>query len=98
MVFIWEHQFKYQLEINAALKRFVSTLDIQDRLDPRESFLGGQTKAITLQGGERRNHTILRLYKSLYVEKQILSIPRRTSYYHHRQFPGHVSVFWTCQS
>lgn len=29
LVFIWEHQFKYQLEKNAALQQFTSTLDIQ---------------------------------------------------------------------
>lgn len=58
VVFIWEHQFKYQLEINAALKRFVSTLDIQDRLDPRASFFGGRTKAIKLHYKVAKDETI----------------------------------------
>lgn len=58
VVFIWEHQFKYQLEKNAALKRFVSTLDIQDRLDPRESFFGGRTNAIKLHYKVAKDETI----------------------------------------
>ena len=38
LVIVWEHQFKFQLEKNAALQQFVSILDLQERLDPRESF------------------------------------------------------------
>lgn len=48
LVIVWEHQFYFQLEKNAALQQFVSTLDLQDRLDPRDSFFGGRTNAIKL--------------------------------------------------
>uniref|UniRef100_A0A8W8MKJ3 Uncharacterized protein n=1 Tax=Magallana gigas TaxID=29159 RepID=A0A8W8MKJ3_MAGGI len=58
VVFIWEHQFKYQLEKNAALQQFVSTLDIQDRLDPRDSFFGGRTNAIKLHYKAAEDETI----------------------------------------
>lgn len=39
LVIVWEHQFRYQLTKNTELQQFVSTLDLQDKLDPRESFL-----------------------------------------------------------
>lgn len=48
LIVVWEHQFRYQLEKNIDLQRFVSTLDLQDRLDPRDSFFGGRTNAIKL--------------------------------------------------
>ena len=48
LIVVWEHQFRYQLEKNTALQQFISTLDLQDRLDPRDSFFGGRTNAVKL--------------------------------------------------
>lgn len=44
----WEHEFRYQLRKNTKLQQFISKLDLQDMLDPRESFFGGRTNAIKL--------------------------------------------------
>lgn len=57
-VTIWEHQFKYQLDKNAILQQFLSSLDLQDRLDPRESFFGGRTNAIKLHYKAEADETI----------------------------------------
>lgn len=37
-VCIWEHDWVKQIKEDLTVKDFVSGLDIQDRLDPRESF------------------------------------------------------------
>ena len=47
-VCIWDHEFKKELNQNSDLKTFVQTLDLTDRLDPRESFFGGRTNASQL--------------------------------------------------
>ncbi|XP_060564754.1 uncharacterized protein LOC132723964 [Ruditapes philippinarum] len=47
-VCIWDHEFKKQKIQNTELKQFVESLDIIDRLDPRESFFGGRTNASQL--------------------------------------------------
>ncbi|XP_046583695.1 uncharacterized protein LOC124290898 [Haliotis rubra] len=48
VVAIWEHEFHQQLKDKPDMKVFVSTLDIQDRLEPQDSFFGGRTNASTL--------------------------------------------------
>ena len=58
LVIIWEHQFRYQLDKNTALQQFVSTLDLQDRLDPRDSFFGGRTNAVKLHYKAMEGETI----------------------------------------
>lgn len=40
------------------MQQFVSTLDLQDRLDPRESFFGGRTNAIKLHYKVQEDETI----------------------------------------
>lgn len=45
---IWEHEFHEQLKSDADMRSYVSTLDITDRLNPRDSFFGGRTNAIKL--------------------------------------------------
>ena len=54
---IWEHEFVQQKRDDEDLKQFLTTLDITDRLDPRDSFLGGRTNASQLyyktEDGER---------------------------------------------
>ena len=47
-VCIWEHDFKKQLKDNVEMREYVSTLDIEGRLCPRDSFFGGRTNAIKL--------------------------------------------------
>jgi G:T-mismatch repair DNA endonuclease (very short patch repair protein) len=34
LIIVWEHQFRHQLGKNIELQQFISTLDLQDRLDP----------------------------------------------------------------
>jgi len=38
-VSIWEHEYQRQLKRDEEMKNFVNTLDVQDRLNPRDSFL-----------------------------------------------------------
>ena len=45
---IWEHEFSALVEASGELKTFVSGLDLQERLDPRDSFFGGRTNAAKL--------------------------------------------------
>ena len=47
-VCIWDHEFQKIKNQNAKLKRFVCQLDLMDRMDPRESFIGGRTNASQL--------------------------------------------------
>lgn len=58
LITVWEHQFKYHLDKNTALQQFVATLDLQDRLDPRDSFFGGRTNAIKLHYQAKEDETI----------------------------------------
>lgn len=58
LITVWEHQFKYHLDKNTALQQFVATLDLQDRLDPRDSFFGGRTNAIKLHYQAKDDETI----------------------------------------
>lgn len=48
LIIVWEHQFQNQLDKNPELQQFVSKLDLQERLDPRDSFFGGRTNAVKL--------------------------------------------------
>ncbi|XP_062597068.1 uncharacterized protein LOC134258520 [Saccostrea cucullata] len=45
---IWEHDFYKLLARNDSTRRFIESLDIQERLNPRESFFGGRTNAVKL--------------------------------------------------
>lgn len=47
--YIWEHEFTELLQTNDTARTFVESLDIQDRLNPRDSFYGGRTNAIKLR-------------------------------------------------
>ena len=44
----WEHEFEADLKENAEMKQFVDSLDIVERLNPRDSFFGGRTNALRL--------------------------------------------------
>ena len=45
---IWECEFKDLMKQNPELQQFSETLDIQSRLNPRDSFFGGRTNASKL--------------------------------------------------
>lgn len=45
---IWEHDWLNQLQNDTNVRNFVSSLDIQNRLDGRDSFFGGRTSTIKL--------------------------------------------------
>ncbi|XP_069108950.1 uncharacterized protein [Argopecten irradians] len=46
---IWEHQFETLMKATPEVERYVEDLDIQSRLEPRDSFYGGRTNAIKLK-------------------------------------------------
>ena len=47
-VYIWEHDWVDKKKKYSEIQSFVSSLDIQNRLDPRDSFYGGRTNACQL--------------------------------------------------
>ena len=47
-VTIWEHEFNQLLQTNETVANFVNSLDIQDRLEPRQAFFGGRVNATKL--------------------------------------------------
>lgn len=48
IVSVWEHEFRDLLQANPEAKAYVEGLDLQERLDPRDSFFGGRTNAVKL--------------------------------------------------
>lgn len=48
LVIVWEHEFMKQITRSEPLQIYLSRLDIQERLNPRESFFGGRTNAVKL--------------------------------------------------
>ncbi len=56
-VSIWEHDWLEMVESESEVEWFVSQLDVQSRLEPRDSFFGGRTNASKLyhkvEGDER---------------------------------------------
>jgi hypothetical protein len=48
VVEIWEHQFLLNLKNSQEIQSYVDTLDLQERLRPRDSFFGGRTNATRL--------------------------------------------------
>ena len=48
-VCIWEHDWLKQVREDTDVQNFVDNLDIQDQLDPRDSFFGGRTNASKLR-------------------------------------------------
>ena len=47
-VSIWEHEFREAMQNDPQVKTFLQLLDIETRLDPRDSFFGGRTNASRL--------------------------------------------------
>ena len=66
----WSHEFQAMLKEDEKMARFVSSLDIQERLDPRDSFFGGRTNAS--QGG--RFHQVCRFQQPLSQPEQIWTL------------------------
>ena len=54
----WEHEFKNEMIQNTDIREFVNQLDVQDRLDPRNSFFGGRTNAMKLHYQVNNGETI----------------------------------------
>lgn len=48
VVEIWEHEWLKKKKSECDVSAFVSLLDIQSRLEPREAFFGGRTNAVKL--------------------------------------------------
>lgn len=48
LVSIWGYEFNEMLQGNESARTFVDSLDLQDRLNPRDSFFGGRTNATKL--------------------------------------------------
>lgn len=48
VVVIWEHEFDAMTQSNDRLKAFLNQLDLEDRLDPRDSLMGGRTNGCVL--------------------------------------------------
>ena len=44
----WDHEFQSELKNDPELKAFVKTLELEERLDPRDAFFGGRTNATKL--------------------------------------------------
>nr|XP_022305881.1 uncharacterized protein LOC111112600 [Crassostrea virginica] len=47
-VCMWEHDFQTLMTRNPEAATFVRSLDLQERLNPRDSFFGGRTNAVKL--------------------------------------------------
>ena len=45
LVVIWEHEFKKQIYENEELQNVINKLDLEPRLNPRDSFFGGRTNS-----------------------------------------------------
>lgn len=48
VVVIWEHEFDAMAQSNDRLKAFLNQLDLEDRLDPHDSLMGGRTNGCVL--------------------------------------------------
>jgi hypothetical protein len=48
VVVCWEHEFDALLKSNPTAQSFVAELDLVERLDPRDSLMGGRTNGCTL--------------------------------------------------
>lgn len=56
-VCIWEHDF-HELLQNNKTHEFIQSLDLQERLDPRDSFFGGHTNATKLSYKTKKDEKI----------------------------------------
>ena len=77
-VSVWECEFRKQIADNPHLAHFVKNIKIEERLKPRNGFMGGRTNAIKLyhkaQGNERIKYydvTSLYAYTNKYEEYMV---------------------------
>lgn len=83
LVLIWEHDWVYKKKYDDDINNFVTQLDIESRLDPRESFFGGRTSPLKLKHKASCDETIR------YVD--VVSLYPATQYY--GRFPvGHPDI------
>lgn len=54
----WEHDFQNLLAQSKEVSTFIDSLDLQERLDPRDSFFGGRTNAVKLYYRSRQGEKI----------------------------------------
>ncbi|KAL5022568.1 hypothetical protein ScPMuIL_001723, partial [Solemya velum] len=47
-VSVWDHEFRDQIKNDPKLRHFIDSLELVDRLEPRDSFFGGRTNASKL--------------------------------------------------
>ena len=57
-VSIWEHDWLKQVKGSDEIRSFIEQLDVQDRLEPRDSFYGGRTNACRLYYKIQEGETI----------------------------------------
>jgi len=48
LIIIWEHDYLYQINTNADMKKYITSLDLQERIRPRDALRGGRTEAFYL--------------------------------------------------
>lgn len=58
VVSIWEHEFDALLVTDIEARAFIENLEVVDRLDPRESLMGGRTNGCVLYKRTRRDEKI----------------------------------------
>lgn len=44
----WEHKYLQNMTLEEGMKDYITSLDVMDRLNPRDSCFGGRTNAIKL--------------------------------------------------
>ena len=70
-VTIWEHEFNQLLRDNETAASFVKSLDIQDRLEPRQAFLGVRLmrKNFITKSAQMKKSTIMTLHHYIHSSK-----------------------------
>lgn len=61
LVVIWEHEYDNMIRKDPDAKAFVDQLKLVDRLDPRDSLMGGRTNGCTLLTRERQGEPKLNM-------------------------------------
>ena len=73
---IWEHDWVKMVNENSDVRDFVSGLDIQDRLNPRDSFFGGRTNAAklryTVKDGEKVKYVDFTRYIYFFISAYLV--------------------------
>ena len=95
----WDHKFRRQLKNDPELVAFVETLDLEERLEPRDAFFGGRTNAVKMYRKAEEGEKIKYVdFTSLYPSQQIRSIPCGPSDRHHVRICRYPGLLRYCQS